>query len=825
MHEELFHSPDRPFRATPDCRFYVAHDSIETARQTIVRAVLRAEGPVMVLGGAGLGKSLLGLMVADELSSRFDIVQLHAARLCSRRALLQSILFELQLPYRDMSEGDLRLSILARLEPSSDHAPDGVLIIVDEAHTLPAKLLDELRLITNFTRGNQPRTRLVLIGNLRLEHTFAEPQMESFNQRLAARCYLQPMNRQQTREYVYHQLKVAGFKPQELITDDAVNAVYAASEGVPRLTNQIMDHSLALAVTGNQCPISSALVEEAWADLQQLPAPWHAGAEKMSRNASVGSTSNTVEFGALDDDDEWGAASPLAFEAGDAQAESEPHVSTHISSAQTASCDLDDSDGDSEDDLRLADESQEAAAPSRKSNFFAAFAPSEEGDTSIYADGFDDDSTELDLAPEGMGAKPGLAQIASQESSLRLASPASATESNDMAESGPQSQSHREAGQDELLIRPRVVFDASEAFSVGTNQATGRFSMDHMTTHEEFGELKLAAEDGQSPLDFDSFFHNRPTDEQLLAFADEQQGYDAMGVWENDPPLSEREPQETSLEQSIVHHTQGASQLFGDDFEEEVSLSTMDAQLAPHVRSVQVSASLQKPQAAVHFASQDSQSKPLANVREQATAEERQHELELTARQAAEAADYIGRIQQFADTVAAANRDSSGSVTPTVEDILAGTQSAWDAEAMVKFGGAAAFDTWTLDVATIDVEDEVAIHDEIEDMVSQLNFAAFSVEPFSVEQIAIEPRDQRPQVPYDSSRSGKNDEIYTMHRPLEPFANIQNGADLHSQAADDDRDLLIIEEELPVASRSADDSQRPVTKIAPYSQLFAKLRK
>ncbi|MEO8269328.1 MAG: AAA family ATPase, partial [Aureliella sp.] len=142
MHEELFHSPERPFRATPDTRFYYPHESVESARQTVVRAVLRAEGPVMVLGGAGLGKSLLGMLVADDLAARFDLVQLHAARLCSRRALLQSILFELRLPYRELSEGELRLSILARLEPSSDYAPDGVLIVVDEAHTLPVKLLD-----------------------------------------------------------------------------------------------------------------------------------------------------------------------------------------------------------------------------------------------------------------------------------------------------------------------------------------------------------------------------------------------------------------------------------------------------------------------------------------------------------------------------------------------------------------------------------------------------------------------------------------------------------------------------------------------------------
>ena len=71
MYEELIQSAVRPFRATPDARFYFPFGSIENARQTALRAVSRAEGPVMVLGGAGLGKSLLGELVAGELSESF----------------------------------------------------------------------------------------------------------------------------------------------------------------------------------------------------------------------------------------------------------------------------------------------------------------------------------------------------------------------------------------------------------------------------------------------------------------------------------------------------------------------------------------------------------------------------------------------------------------------------------------------------------------------------------------------------------------------------------------------------------------------------------
>ncbi len=88
-------------------------------------------------------------------------------------------------------------------------------------------------MITNFARGGQSRARLVLLGSLQLEETLALPEMSSFNQRLAARCFLQPMNRVQTADFVRHQFTCAGVDPKQIITRDALENVYIASEGIP----------------------------------------------------------------------------------------------------------------------------------------------------------------------------------------------------------------------------------------------------------------------------------------------------------------------------------------------------------------------------------------------------------------------------------------------------------------------------------------------------------------------------------------------------------------------------------------------------------------
>ncbi len=300
MNAPLTYNRPRIFRSIPDTSVYYPYPSIQTAFETALRAVIRAEGPVVILGGAGYGKSLLAELISEELSARMDVVRLQSARLCSRQALLQNILFELKLPYRDLSEGELRLSILERLEPSPETAPEGILIVVDEAQTLPSKLLDELRLLTNTFHNDQPRVRLVLLGNMRLEETLASPTLDSFNQRIAARCFLQPMNRDETAEFIRHQFRTAGFDPDLCISREAIHAAHAASDGIPRLVNQLMDHSIVLLSKRDQdtqasTEISVELINEAWADLQQLPAPW-----TSNRLDSVESSNGTaVEYGPL----------------------------------------------------------------------------------------------------------------------------------------------------------------------------------------------------------------------------------------------------------------------------------------------------------------------------------------------------------------------------------------------------------------------------------------------------------------------------------------------------------------------------------------------
>ena len=302
MYEQVFNFNARPFTAAPYVKHYFAGEAIQKALEQTRLNVDRGAGPVIIVGATGTGKTLLLAILEAGYCEQVKVVNLACARLQERKDLLQSILHRLNLPFQGMSETELRFALMDYLEPNPN-CVNGIVLLVDDAHGLSASLLDELGLITNFVSEGQPRVRLVLAGSHRLEENLNEAKLESLNQRIAARCYLENMSRSEASRYVVEHIARVGGDGEKLFPEEACRAIHEVTDGYPRLINQVADHALMLAATRGMSAITDDCIREAWADVQSIPATFQPELPAKNEPGELSGDDNwsVLEFGQLED--------------------------------------------------------------------------------------------------------------------------------------------------------------------------------------------------------------------------------------------------------------------------------------------------------------------------------------------------------------------------------------------------------------------------------------------------------------------------------------------------------------------------------------------
>ncbi len=312
--------------ASPRTQFYFAAAEIDGALRGAERCIRRAEGVSLIVGPPGTGKSLLLLKLADQIRDDFDVALLTGASICTRRALWQSILAAIGEPYRGIDEADLRIAVVERIRALAATG-SGLAILVDEAHTLPTRLIEELRILTNIPTP-LPAVHIVLAGSARLDEMLGAPRMASLTQRITVRGYLDSLDHTETLAYLRSQVTAAGLTWDKLFEAGCDDAVYKVTEGVPRLINQVCDQALVLVAESDR-RVTPADIATAWREIQRLPAP--AGLEPMSRTSSVSDEPAESFNDNFRNGDELGV---IEFGAGDAPA------NVHRSTVEVAAAEL-----------------------------------------------------------------------------------------------------------------------------------------------------------------------------------------------------------------------------------------------------------------------------------------------------------------------------------------------------------------------------------------------------------------------------------------------------------------------------------------------------
>jgi len=247
MYESFYNLSTRPFQVSPDPRFFYGSPGHKRAMSYLRYGLTQGEGFIVITGDPGTGKTMLVNTLFEDLSKE-NVV---AAQLVTTQLEADDTLRMVAASYGLAHEGLDKATILKNLETfmtSRMRQGKRVLLLVDEAQNLPPRSLEELRMLSNFQLGGRVLFQSFMLGQAGFRNTLQAKGMEQLRQRVIAAYHLEPLDEEQTRGYIEHRLRTAGWKDDPKFTDAAYSEIYKFSGGIPRRINTLCDRLLLFGV-------------------------------------------------------------------------------------------------------------------------------------------------------------------------------------------------------------------------------------------------------------------------------------------------------------------------------------------------------------------------------------------------------------------------------------------------------------------------------------------------------------------------------------------------------------------------------------------------
>lgn len=268
MYESFYKLSAKPFQLSPDPRFFFGSKGHKRAMSYLRYGLSQGEGFIIITGGVGTGKTTLVRALFEDLAKE-NVV---AAQLVTTHLEADDTLRMVAASFGLAHEGASKASILKNLETFLlARAREGkrVLLVIDEAQSLPVGSLEELRMLSNFQEDGRALLQSFLLGQEEFKATLQLDGLEQLRQRVIAAYHLDPLAVEESREYIEHRLRLVGWNCDPEFTAAAYGEIYAHTVGVPRKINTFCDRLLLFGYLEELHQLDVQQVREVIAELQQ----------------------------------------------------------------------------------------------------------------------------------------------------------------------------------------------------------------------------------------------------------------------------------------------------------------------------------------------------------------------------------------------------------------------------------------------------------------------------------------------------------------------------------------------------------------------------
>jgi general secretion pathway protein A len=270
LYETFFGLREQPFSLTSDPRFLFMSDAHRRAYEELLTGLRRREGLLLLTADTGLGKTTLCRALIDAVGPRTFSALIQNPYM-SDIEVVRVILREFGLVSRDdIRKGafgradmpqllDTLEQFLRSLIPLNSYA----VLIIDEAQSLPPKVLDQIRMLGSYEQDGQRLLQVILSGQPGLLQTLRTDAMRAVDGRVSRRAIISALSTKDVEAYVGHRLSIAGGANSVEFAPDSCLAVAKLSQGVPRHINLLCDRALEEGRVAGATVISAAMVHRA----------------------------------------------------------------------------------------------------------------------------------------------------------------------------------------------------------------------------------------------------------------------------------------------------------------------------------------------------------------------------------------------------------------------------------------------------------------------------------------------------------------------------------------------------------------------------------
>jgi general secretion pathway protein A len=268
MYESFFHLRENPFALTADPRYLYRSKQHRDALMYLAQGVFGSKGFLALTGEVGTGKTTVVRAFLETFRPCLRVAFVSNPKL-DYEDLLYMLLTDFGCTVKDKSKADMLL-VLNDFLIERYAARDSVVMVIDEAQNLPPDLvtLEELRMVSNLESGSHKLIQVILVGQPELDHMLKHHDLRQLKQRIPGVHRMQHLTREETTNYIGYRLYVAGLQNGSLsFTSESLDAIFAYSQGIPRIINLICDKVLTRGSLEKTRTIRRKLVEDSIQEL------------------------------------------------------------------------------------------------------------------------------------------------------------------------------------------------------------------------------------------------------------------------------------------------------------------------------------------------------------------------------------------------------------------------------------------------------------------------------------------------------------------------------------------------------------------------------